>query len=364
MRLTAIMLRVLADGVGLYGISVATLVHGTRVPPELFGDRDGLVAEEDFDRLVGRAVALTGDDAFGLHWAERTSFAAFDVMGHVVAAVPTFGDAIDAILHLFPLISDGNELELRLEDKSAILDYRLRRAPPPSGYVREEFIVASSVRLLRLFAGAAGAPSSAHFTYPAPAHRSEYTRVFGGIERFEQPFTGIVFDRKLLEARQLRHDAELERDLRVHAEVRLRRSTIPHEYAKRVRECLLDGSLAGRTDMKAVAERLGMSERSLRRHLAADGVSFQDLRIEALSARAKLLLAKPVLQIKEIASTMGFSDATAFHRAFKRWTGMTAAAFRTAACATALKGNREDADTRTAYCPHTRSRGIHAAFRS
>jgi AraC-like DNA-binding protein len=217
-----------------------------------------------------------------------------------------------------------------LEDDAAILDYRLRPSPPPSVYVKEEFIVGSSLRLLRLFAGAAGTLSSAHFTYPAPAHRSEYARVFGGVERFEEPFTGIAVHRRLLDARQLCHDAELERDLRVHAEARLRRSTTPNVYAKRVRDGLLECTVSGQTDMKTLAARLGMSERSLRRHLAAEGVSFPSLRIEALSEQAKLLLAEPARPIKEIASTMGFSDVTAFHRAFRRWTGMTATAFRAA----------------------------------
>ena len=225
MSLTTVMLRVLADGVGQYGVSVDELVRGTAVLPELFGRPDGFVRRDEFEPLLCRAVALTGDDAFGLHWAERSSFAAFDLLGHVAAAVPTFADALAIIIHMYPLLSDGHELALRLEDHAATLEFSLPRCAPPSSHVREEFIVASSLRLLRRFAGSSGMPSSAHFTYAAPAHRSEYTRYFGGVERFDQPFTGMVVDRKLLDARQLCHDEELERDLRVRAEARLQRST-------------------------------------------------------------------------------------------------------------------------------------------
>ena len=331
MSLTTVMLRVLAEGVGQYGVSVDELVRGTAVLPELFGRTDGFVRRDEFEPLLCRAVALTGDDAFGLHWAERSSFAAFDLLGHVAASVPTFADALAVIIHLYPLLSDGHELALRLEDHAATLEYRLSRSAPPSSHVKEEFVVASSFRLLRRFAGSSRMPSSAHFTYAAPAHRSEYTRFFGGVERFDQPFTGMVVDRKLLDARQLCHDEELERDLRVRAEARLQQSTVPDGYAKRVKDWLFERAFVGRGEMKSVAEGLRMSERSLRRHLATERTSFPKLRMEALSARAKQLLIEPDIPIKEIASSMGFSDATAFHRAFRTWTGMTPSAFRAAA---------------------------------
>jgi AraC-like DNA-binding protein len=340
MSVTTVILRVLADAVGQYGVSVDALVEGTGVLPELFGRPDGVIGESAMDQLLARTVSLTGDDAFGLHWAERSSFAAFDLMGHVAAAVQTFGDALGVVLHLYPLISDGNEFALRVEDREAFLEFHLPRSAPPSAYVKEEFIAASCVRLLRLFAGSSGMPSSAHFTYPAPAHRSEYTRFFGGLERFEQPFTGIVVDRKLLDTKRLWHDAELERDLRVRAEARLQRSTLPDRYAKRVKDCLMERPLVGRSEMKAIAERLGMSERSLRRRLASERATFPNLRMEALSARAKELLTEPETPIKEIASSLGFSDATAFHRAFRTWTGMTPTAFRAAAVASGMGKTR------------------------
>jgi AraC-like DNA-binding protein len=88
--------------------------------------------------------------------------------------------------------------------------------------------------------------------------------------------------------------------------------------------------------MKAIAERLGMSERSLRRRLASEKASFPNIRMEALSARAKQLLTEPEIPIKEIASSLGFSEATAFHRAFRTWTGMTPTAFRAAALASGM----------------------------
>ena len=68
--------------------------------------------------------------------------------------------------------------------------------------------------------------------------------------------------------------------------------------------------------------------RTLRRRLAAEGVSFRALRDEALRERAVELLRRPGSAIAEVAFVLGFSDPTAFHRAFRRWTGVTPQAWR------------------------------------
>ena len=83
-----------------------------------------------------------------------------------------------------------------------------------------------------------------------------------------------------------------------------------------------------RSDMTSVARALGMSVRSLHRRLAAEGKSYNDVANEALALFAKQALCSPQRSIQETAHEMGFSDARSFHRAFKRWTGMTPSDYR------------------------------------
>jgi AraC-like DNA-binding protein len=332
MSVSAVMLRALAEAVARYGVSVDELASGTDVAPDLFQSSTAFVPSDTFDRLVGRAVTLTGDDAFGLHWAEGSSFATFGLVGALTTAVPTFESAVETLIGVFPLLSDGNELALRTKGESAALHYGFAassatRGVTPSRYVREEIVTAASMRLLELFAGDVRADCTAHFTYPSPSHVGEYTRFFRGGERFGRSFTGIAFSRKLLRARRLFHDGALEQTLRGIAEVRLRKTAPPAGFADRVR-ARLSKDPAEKSNMKTLAQRLGVSERSLRRHLAREQVSYPDIRTEVLSARARELLNDPDLSIKEISFAMGFSEPTAFHRAFRRWTGTTVAAFR------------------------------------
>jgi AraC-like DNA-binding protein len=170
----------------------------------------------------------------------------------------------------------------------------------------------------------------ASFEHPAPSYRSEYTRLFDGVERFDQSFTGIVFDRALLSASQLNGDAELYRVLEVQAEARTARLGRKASYAERVRHHLLDAAQdRGQDfDMGDVARALGVSVRTLRRRLQEEGVTYSTVAGEAFADLAKRLLVDEERSVEETAYAMGFSAPTSFHKAFKRWTGTTPKVFR------------------------------------
>ncbi len=167
------------------------------------------------------------------------------------------------------------------------------------------------------------------FDYPAPPYSAEYTRIFHGAERFDQAFTGIVFDRKLLDVPQMHHDPELHAAIVSRAEKRV--SQMPGAtYADRIRRHILDGKPKNRHDMPSVARALGVSARSLRRRLTEEGASFREVADAALGTLAKRLVTEEGRPIEDVAYTMGFSHPSAFHRAFKRWTGATPAEARAA----------------------------------
>jgi AraC-like DNA-binding protein len=80
--------------------------------------------------------------------------------------------------------------------------------------------------------------------------------------------------------------------------------------------------------MSEVAQELGMSARSLRRRLMAEGAVYKDLVDQILMREAKRMLESPQVSIQETAYAIGFGTPASFHRAFKRWTGMTPKEYR------------------------------------
>ena len=112
------------------------------------------------------------------------------------------------------------------------------------------------------------------------------------------------------------------------AEQRLERLARPNGVIDRLRMYLLAQPATRVPTMSAAARRLGVSVRTLRRRLGESGQSYRAVTQQMQGERACMLLRNPDLTLQSIASTLGFTDTTAFYRAFKRWTGRTASDYR------------------------------------
>ncbi|MET0340156.1 MAG: AraC family transcriptional regulator [Polyangiales bacterium] len=310
------------------GVSQAALLAATRIDAATLAADDGRITQSQMDAAVECAIALSGDSALGLHWAEHgMNGLAFAPVSPLMAHAPTFGDALAMLRHYGRLLSD--HIGFVLVEGNDHVSIR-RNRPHSSSQCAHRF--AAEAMLLGFFrvtrmVGPELPPALACFDYPAPPYRAEYARAFDGNERFDAPHTELVFTRAMLDARSPHQDDDMQEALRRVADRRIVQLGTRAPYALRVRELLLKQG-PHRADMKDVARSLGLSVRSLRRRLADEGRSYNEVSLEALALTAKRHLRDEQLSIQETAYEMGFSDTSTFHRAFKRWTGMTPSAFR------------------------------------
>jgi AraC-like DNA-binding protein len=310
------------------GLSSSALLRAAQFDPAVFDSADARLPRAVVYRLCELAIELTGDPALGLHWAERLGEGAFVPVSHLIAHSANLRQGFESLAQFHRLLSDHASYQLVEREHNVIV--RMLRMAGESQRIQRltaEMMVAGFFRLIRQFDMHAR-PEIVSFEYAAPAYQREYERVFGGSVLFQQPFTGIVFARALLDAPAPHQDDDVHQALQVLAERRLLHITQSTPYALRVRELLVRGKGPHRMDMKAVAQALGLSVRSLRRRLADEGKAYDDIGNEALVIVAKHLLRDKQRSIQETAFEMGFSDVSAFHRAFKRWTGTTPSTFR------------------------------------
>lgn len=306
----------------------AELLCAARLRPEQLDAAEGRISRFELYRLCELALDLTGDPAFGLHWAERLGENGFGLLSHLIAHSADLRRGFEALAHFSRLLCDEMSYQLiEIDERVVVRATRMAGESLRMQRFCSEVMAAGFFRLIRGFASHA-APERVSFAYAAPAYHAEYTRVFERPVLFGQPFTGIVFARSLLEARSPHNDADLHDALRALAQRRLLQFTQRAPYALRVREFLVRQGGAHCTDMRAAAHAVGLSVRSLRRRLTAEGKSYNDVANEAFVILAQHLLRDEKRTIQETAFALRFADSSTFHRAFRRWTGTTPSAYR------------------------------------
>jgi AraC-like DNA-binding protein len=328
MSLSIMLLHALIEAVEPAGVARDVLLRSASIDPERLDDIDGRLDRDEYERVQMAALDLTGDAALGLHMGERVTVRPFDVIADLASHAPTLRDAFRSCTRFHRILSDGPDAALEEHGDIATIRHEFPSSSLRCNRMGAEFEMVGFLRMMRQFSYGDRPLRAVYFEHAAPDYRAEYTRIFGGAEHFDCDFTGIAFDRELLDRTQLPPSRELFGVLESLAERKLTRVTRDGGHSHRLRDYLSLNAAAERPQMQAVARSLGISVRSLRRRLDEEGVSYTGLLNEARATLAKRMLDDPHRSIYETAFAMGFSDPSAFHRAFKRWTGMTPTQYR------------------------------------
>jgi AraC-like DNA-binding protein len=319
--------RVMVDALVRAGVPSARLLEAVDLDAAQLAAADARLPYQRALAIGEAALSSSGDPAFGLHWAEHMSVDAFSPITYLTLHAANLGEGLESLTRFSRLLSDDPHLDVQY-DAAEVRMCCKRHDVLSEGMQRmiAELATVGFLRIVRCFSPAFR-PERVCFAYPAPAYRSEYTRIFEGAERFEQEFTGIAFERGLLAACAGSSDETVHAAMRALAERRIGALDQQQPYAARTRELLVLRGRIGGPAMVDVATQLGLSVHALRRRLAAEGVSFNALESDAFAVLARRLLLDQQRSIQEAAYELGFSGTATFHRAFKRAMGMTPGAY-------------------------------------
>jgi AraC-like DNA-binding protein len=316
-------LRALTEAVLQAGLPRLELLRSAGLREEQLDDQNARVSYSEFARICEAAMDLTQDPALGLHWGEAHASHSFPVF-HLVAHAPNLREGLASLARFerlltdepnFCLVEHGSQVALRCTPGLSHASSSMRR-------FAADMMIVGFLRFVRSFSPAAR-PARIAIQHEAPPYQTEYARILGQQVHFAQPHTELVFERALLDTLSPFRDEGVHEVLRPLGEDRVARLTQDPSYALRVRDYLVKHGRRERVNMEGVARALGLSLRSLRRRLDAEGKTFVEIENDALATAAKHLLRDKQLTIQEAAYEMGFSSTTTFHHAFKRWTGST-----------------------------------------
>jgi AraC-like DNA-binding protein len=275
--------------------------------------------------------AATGNPAIGVRIADEVEAGALGAYEYLLRNSVTLRAAIEAAnryervvddLTRVALIEAGSVARLRL--------WRVGDYPHPAQGIECTFSVI--VRLVRVAVPVSEAHGgSVHevcFPHRLSGSLEERTRRFGCPVKFDQPYAEIVFPSALLDMKNMLADPRLGQVLEEQVGHML--ATLPTEdpLIHRARVMLAALLAAGNASLETLADELHMSARTLRRRLEQQGTSYKALLDELRKQLACHYIAQTDQSLEQIAARLGFTEASTFYRAFKRWHGTTPAVYR------------------------------------
>ena len=315
------------------GTSLARVCAAAGVDPQCIADPEGRLPVRRFVALLEEAARLSGDDNIGLRLGCGHGLDSFGPLAEAIVNAPDVASAVTNVSRYFFMHQEGAQLELGIEGRNAVVAYSIRDAGVLDYRQDAELSIAKMLNFTRALIGnRAWNPAAVYFEHPEPRNSAEHRRFFGAPVYFSQPRNAMVAPRELLAMKV--NGADFGRLARVRdlAEASCPAATPCDDLLARVRQHILRGLRAGSVSIEAVAATLDLSERTLQRRLGECGATFNEL-VEGMRFElSQRYLRQDHLSLTEIGYLLGYSELSAFSRAFRRWAGVSPIEFRKVAC--------------------------------
>ncbi len=281
---------------------------------------------QNYNRLWDIALTFTGNPSLGLLLGENANEENMGVISHIFFNSATLGQALEQFSRLFQLVNEGMRAEFDVDDQFAYLKY-LWEEPQYYSIPNMERTMSVSVHRARVYLNSPLKLEYVTFQHAKPAYASEYERIFQCPIRFDEPCCSLVFEKHFLNYELPKRNPYLHQILTRHVEPLLTKIRARKSLTIQVRSLISRRLSKYAFDAEKVAQKLNMSRHTLYRKLKSEGHSFQELVEEVRKEQAMQFLADEKYSLSEIAFLLGFSELSAFSRAFKRWTGKSPAQY-------------------------------------
>lgn len=324
MKISPLNLKSLAYTLDVEGFRSGPVLARLGLPPLDQMDEDGeWMPMEVFDEMMALAMEETGDPSFALIAGKSMAMSRYGVLTPLFLFAPSLRQVFKDLDHFAKLVVERSELSLEEGERSSriVVDPLIRGGR--SGWFRTEFVATTAMQMLRYVGAGADEVHETTFPYACPpGMKTRYAAAFGDTILFDHPRCSLRFASQVLDRRLITHDPIAYLASKTRAESALAALVARNDVAERVRQWLV-GSLPMQPTLHDTARGLGVNARTLRRQLAQFGTTYQGLTDECQAMVAVNLLAEGRLTLKQIAHAVGYSTVSSFHRAFKRWHGVT-----------------------------------------
>ena len=311
-----------------HGVKPESLYDAIKLDPSVLNDPDNRIPFAQLVALYETAAELTGDNNFGLHVGETIAPSAFDVVGYSALNSPTLGAAFMRVARYHSIWTDGALFTLEIDGDTSAIVYRYADASILEHRHDSEMTLATVTTLCRNIATPDFAPITVEFQHASPSDVSEHLRLFRSPIQFNAASNRLTFPSTFLSLPIARADATLCALLDRHAEELLAKYPPHDSLIHQVRSIIAGEFRGGDPSLERVADQLSLTPRTLQRKLHELDTSHNEILDQMRCQLAMRYLREHEMAICEVAYLLGFSESSSFHRAFKRWTGVTPKDFR------------------------------------
>jgi AraC-like DNA-binding protein len=270
------------------------------------------------------AVAATGDPAFGIKVASHLKHTSFHALGYGLSASSTLKEAFERVRRYCYVVSDA-------------VDYRFIKCGAEYQFFIEpmacvpfesvDALVGAYLRMCRSLIGRNHSPLLIELRRPPPAVLDDFHRLLRAPLKFGAEHNRLTFDAESIERPLDGGNPELARHSDAIANQYLERVD-RHNVEARVRKVLAQRLEGNEPSQEEVADLLNVSARTLQRKLGEGGTTFKEILDETRHTLALAYLSEPQYSVSDVTYLLGFSCASSFTRAFRRWTGRSPSDWR------------------------------------
>jgi AraC-like DNA-binding protein len=331
-------------------INLASIVHGldaymrsrgadagealrrAGLDPADLTDPDRRVPLIRYLELLEICADLLGDRQFGLKFGAQYQPRHAGVVGNVVLASRTVGEAFETMGRYLPTMVDATVHGVEISD-GIVFVYSYYIDPLMMSYRQKgDWAIAFACNIMRVGLGEPRwtprevlLPQLAEET---AAERRTRAEIMGDNIRVGHPWAGIRFDADLLTRSMTTADVMLENLMRHYGDLRLDALPERHSEIGQLRREIARALVKGESGIEHLAKATGTSVRTLQRRLKDADVNYSDLQNDVRKTMALNLLENESLALGEIAFSLGYSEVSAFNHAFRRWVGQSPGDYR------------------------------------
>ena len=326
-RIRAVAATGLCDHIRHLGLEPERVLRQARVSGGDLEEPHSWLFLADYCRLLEEIAEALRLPEFGLGYGLVRSAAILGDLGGLAASAPTLHGAFTALSRYVPTLQEQTALRFEPYGERFIVAYQIRDGHIVRRRQDAELTLGVLIGLVRASLGPHWTPDEVHVEHPRLAAGQAYDALLGAPVYFGQLCSAIVVKAEdvgaVLHSSDPARMAELERRIR-----RRLPDSQGDDFVGTVLQEIRDAMVRGNPGIEAVARRLDLSGPALYRQLKTRGVEFSDLQRDLRREMALMHVAETHVPLTEIAMLLGYSELSAFSRAFRAWTGLSPIAYR------------------------------------